>query len=128
MLILIILSKLRKFNLTIRPMIFVFLEDLTYKKDANIISYLSPVQEYLIEIFFKDANRFFDKANSITFAIAVSFITVFAIVYLCIFVRFIETLKNEIWETHGILNMIPMFILEGNAKVKEQVLNRKGIK
>jgi len=109
-------------------MIFVFLEDLTYKKDANIISYLSPVQEYLIEIFFKDANRFFDKANSITFAIAVSFITVFAIVYLCIFVRFIETLKNEIWETHGILNMIPMFILEGNAKVKEQVLNRKGIK
>jgi len=54
--------------------------------------------------------------------------SVFSAIYLAIFIKFIIILKNEIWETNGILNMIPISVLDKNQKVKEQVLNRKTIK
>jgi len=66
--------------------------------------------------------------NKIVYITALGFITVFSAVYLTIFIKFIMILNKEIWQTNGILNMIPMKVLEKNQKVKEQVLNRKTIK
>jgi len=89
---------------------------------------VNPVVEYLLKVFFDDGNAFFTLANNILYIVAFGFIFVFSAVYLTIFIKFIIILNEEIWQTNGILNMIPMKILEKNQKVKEQVLNRKTIK
>jgi len=83
------------------------------------------VVEYLIKTIFIEGNDFFDLMKEILIAVGTVFLVIFSVVYLVIFIKFIIILKNEIWETNGILNMIPASVLELNAKVKEQVLNRK---
>jgi len=84
-----------------------------------------PVVEYLIRTIYIEGNEFFDKMKEILVAISSVFLSIFSVVYLFIFIKFIIILMNEIWETNGILNMIPICVLEKNTKVKEQVLNRK---
>jgi len=84
-----------------------------------------PVVEYLIKTIYIEGNEFFDLMKEVLFAVGSVFLIIFSGVYLFIFIKFIIILKNEIWETNGILNMIPVSVLEKNTKVKEQVLNRK---
>ena len=89
--------------------------------------YLSPVLEYLMMTFSGNALAFFDLVYNIVYIKAICFACLFAIIYLGIFIYFIRGLNQEIWQTHCILNMIPLFILENNLKVREQVWARKGI-
>jgi len=90
--------------------------------------YLVPIVENLLAVLYEEGSAFFESVNKILFIIAISFIFVFSAVYLGIFIQFIIVLKNEIWETNGMLNMIPLNVLEKNKKVKEQVINRKTLK
>ncbi|MDR3547260.1 MAG: PAS domain S-box protein [Candidatus Pacebacteria bacterium] len=93
-----------------------------------VASYTSPVQEYLLRMFYADAQSFFNTVTDVEYCVPICFMVMFVAVYIGIFATFLTTLKKEIRETHGVLNMIPMFILESNPRVKEQVINHKQIK
>jgi len=90
--------------------------------------YLAPIYEKLLKILYDDGLEFFELMHSILYIVAICFMVIFSAVYLGIFIKFIIILKNEMWETNGMLNMIPLNVLEKNQKVKEQVLNRKTFK
>jgi hypothetical protein len=94
----------------------------------GITGYLSPALEYLIQVLYDDVMAFFDLVRKIVLIKAICYIIVFAGIYLFIFIQFIGVLNEEIWQTHGIVNMIPTFVLENNLEVREQVWKRTGIK
>ena len=83
--------------------------------------------ELLTLVFYSDANSFFSLVKTIMYAVTISFIVCFASIYLFIFIRFIKSLNEETKQTHEIVNMIPMFVLKENMKVKEQVWNHRGL-
>ena len=106
----------------------------TMKNDPNpalftngMIVYLNPMLELLTLVFYSDANSFFSLVKTIMYAVTISFIVCFASIYLFIFIRFIKSLNEETKQTHEIVNMIPMFVLKENMKVKEQVWNHRGL-
>lgn len=92
------------------------------------MSYISPVQELLILTFYNAMKGFFTTIQQIVYIKAICFLLVFTLIYLWIFITFLGTLHEEILLTHGIVNMIPTFVLENNPKVREQVWKRKGMK
>ena len=94
---------------------------------TGVTSYISPLLEFIILAFYNDANAFFEMVKKIVYSVSICFVLIFLTVYLTIFVRFIGSLHEEIKQTHEIVNMIPMFVLEGNQKVREQVWNHKGM-
>ena len=106
----------------------------TMKNDPNpalftngIIVYLNSILELLTLVFYADANSFFSLIKQVMYGVSMSFILIFSTVYLFVFVRFIQNLNEEIRQTHEIVNMIPLFVLQENQVVKEQVWNHKGI-
>ena len=80
----------------------------------------------LVTTFYSCALRFFDTVSKIVYGTSIGFSAVFVAIYVFVFARFILTLNEEIWNTRGMINMIPAVILEKNASVREQVWKRKG--
>ncbi len=89
---------------------------------------MSSVTQQLTMAFYSDAMNFFYVIEKAVYAMSISFIVVFAGCYLVIFIRFISLLNNEIWQTQGLVSMIPYFILQENDKVRENVCKHKGTK
>jgi len=94
---------------------------------TNLITYLqSPLELQLIE-YRKDAVKFYDLIKVIIAVKASVFVTIFLGLYLLILLGLLKRLSSEIWLTNGMLNMIPMFILESNSNVQNQIWLRKRI-
>jgi hypothetical protein len=106
----------------------------TYSKPLSLLlantigQYLNTIHEYLMVTFWECAVGFFNTVQQITYAKAICFMILFAAIYLFIFIRFFSVLNKEIWQTHGIVNMIPISVLENNIRVREQVCSRTGLK
>jgi len=94
----------------------------------GMIVYLNPLLELITLEFYNDAINFFNLIKLIVYVVSFSFVIIYAIVYLTVFIIFIRNLNSEIKHTQDILNMIPLFVLEKNPKVKEQVYLHKGAK
>jgi len=92
----------------------------------GMIVYLNPLLEYITLEFYNDAINFFTVVKQIVYGVSFSFVFVFVVIYLSIFITFIRSLNHEIKQTHDILNMIPLFVLEKNPDVREQVWLHKG--
>ncbi len=90
--------------------------------------YISAVTEILKEEFYSNITNFFSKIEKAVYSLAICFIVVFTGCYLVVFIRFISMLNNEIWQTQGMVGMIPQFVLKENAKVRESVCRHRGIK
>ncbi len=71
--------------------------------------------------FYYNAMDFFELVKRVLYAVSICFAAVFGGIYIVVFVRFIRGLNEEIWNARGVLNMIPIFILENNPAVREQV-------
>ena len=93
----------------------------------GVTLYLNPVLELLTLVFYNDANAFFELVKKVMYTVSITFVFVFSAVYQFIFIRFIKSLGEEIKQTHEIVNMIPLFVLQNNQKVKEQIWNHKGM-
>jgi len=83
--------------------------------------------EYLIRHYRIEATNFYDLIITLALAKVFLFGLIFTIVYFTVFINFLETLKLEIWQTHGIINMIPDTVIENNKTVQEAVWKRRGI-
>ncbi|MDR3548426.1 MAG: hypothetical protein P4M11_09225 [Candidatus Pacebacteria bacterium] len=82
----------------------------------------------LMGSFYTCTMNFFDTVRKIVYAASIGFMSVFALVYILVFARFIGMLSEEIWHTRGMLNMIPAEIVENNPGVREQIWRRKGLR
>ncbi len=89
---------------------------------------LSFVLGGAVTVFYNCAARFFAAVRKIVYGASIGFAAVFAFIYIFVFARFIMTLNEEIWNTRGMINMIPANVLEKNLAVREQVWMRKGLK
>jgi len=83
--------------------------------------------EYLIRNYRIEATNFYDLINTLALAKVLVFGFIFTIVYFTVFINFLDTLKLEIWQTHGIINMIPDTVIETNKAVQEAIWKRRGI-
>ena len=92
------------------------------------MNYLTPAQEVLITEFYETMISFFNTIKTIEYIQAICFTIIFSGIYLWMFISLLVTLNEEIWLTNGIINMIPIFILEKNSVVREQVGKRKGMR
>jgi len=83
--------------------------------------------DYITNIYKEESTNFLYLIKQLSIAKSCAFILIFGIVYFFVFINFLETLKLEIWQTHGIINMIPDKVLQKNAVVQEQVWKRRGV-
>ncbi len=90
----------------------------------GIAVYLSPVLEYLTMTFYTAAKSFFTLVEQIEYSLSFGFMCLYAVVYLAIFISFIQVLNVEIRQSREIVTMIPPFVLESNKRVQEQVRSR----
>ncbi len=72
----------------------------------------------------EDAFNFYDIIKKVAIAKAISFSVVFGLIYGLIFGYFLQLLRKEIWQTNGMISMIPNFVLKKNVSVMELVWNR----
>jgi len=84
--------------------------------------------DYLTDTFRDEATNFYNLIMSLAIGKASAFGIIFTIVYFVVFINFLNTLKLEIWQTHGIINMIPDIVIENNKEVQEAVWKRRGVK
>jgi hypothetical protein len=85
---------------------------------SGSISYLNSALELLMLVFYDDIMRFFDVVQNIVYIKTVCFFVVYIAIYLFIFIKFIRVLNEEIWQTHGMVNMIPTSVLQHNLRVR----------
>lgn len=78
--------------------------------------------------FYNDEKAFFDTVGKLLYIKTILFGVIFAVIYLWIFVNFLSILNEEIWVVHGIVNMIPFFIIKKNQRVREQICAKTGSK
>ena len=79
----------------------------------------------LLEQFMNDAFAYFDKVLLIEFIKMLCFIIGLIVAFVLIFVPFLNQLKIKIWQTRGMLNMIPTKLLLNNDNLKEQFLKNQ---
>jgi len=83
--------------------------------------------DHITEIYKSEAINFLLLIKQLAVTKASVFCVIFGIVYFFVFIYFLETLKFEIWQTHGIINMIPDKILDKNKEVQEQIWKRRDL-
>lgn len=100
-----------------------------FNQVVNVVNiYVYPALQNEISAFSTDSQNFFSLMSNLAIGKAAGFGIIFLIVYLGVFVSFLDMIKREIWQTHSIINMIPDSILEQNKAVQEQVWKRRGVK
>jgi len=94
---------------------------------GKLITYLQSALELQLIEYRKDTVNFYDLIRIIIIAKAAGFLSIFMIMYIIILMGLLNTLKDEIWLTHGMINLIPMFIQENNTDVQNQIWDRRKI-
>ncbi len=92
---------------------------------TSLISFLQSGLEQQIVEFGKDTDNFYRLIQIIVILKAVIFGVMFVLVYVLVFMGLLSILSDEIWLMKGMINMIPVFVLEGNEAVQKLVCNRK---
>ncbi len=92
---------------------------------SKLLTYLQSALELQLIEYRKDAVKFYEKVELIVIAKAACFGAVFLCAYFVVFLGLLKILKTEIWLTHGMLNMIPIFVLESNSLVQTQIWRRR---
>jgi len=80
-----------------------------------------------VDAYLQDADNFFVNAKSWTAIRNSCFIAALLISYFGIVVGFINRLKNEIWQTKGLLNLIPTKFVLSNHELKVKFLSHQGL-
>jgi len=93
----------------------------------GVTDYLDMILKRSVKLIYKDANNFFKMVKAISLYVTIPFLVVYTILYLLIFIHFIENLKDEIGQIQEIIKLIPQSIIEGNIKIRQQVYISKGM-
>jgi hypothetical protein len=87
--------------------------------------YLFLGLDLIFQEFLKSTYGYFDDIKLIGLMKMLGFIFALIFAYIFIFNKFLDQLKREIWQTKGMLNMIPTKLLLKHPKLKEQFLKQQ---
>ncbi len=94
---------------------------------SKVMIYLqSGLEQHLIQ-YRKDAVAFYEIIEKVLIAKAACFAAVFVVMYAIIFAGVLATLKQQIWITKGMVNMIPKFVIENNQEVQKLIYERRNV-
>lgn len=83
-------------------------------------NFLDVAYEQLLNAFMDDAGNYVGKMKMLTSVRNGCFLSVLILFYSVAIIKFIETLKDEIWKTKGLLNFIPTKFLIKNSELKNK--------
>lgn len=92
---------------------------------SSIISFLQAALELQLTTYRQDTVRFYEFVQMIVVVKAVGFFVLFLALYLFVLLKLLAILKAEILLTHGMLNMIPLFVIEGNLRIQNKIWQRR---
>ena len=65
----------------------------------------------LVELYMEESKNYIDNSKNWTLIRVVCFIIALILTYIFLLMRFMNNLTNEIWQTKGLLNLIPIKFL-----------------
>ncbi len=89
--------------------------------------FLDMAYEMLSQAYLADADTFFGNAKSWTAIRNGCFMGLLVVSYFWIILGFIRRLKDEIWQTKGLLNLIPTKFILTNQDLKLKFLSHRGL-
>lgn len=85
-------------------------------------AYLDIGFTLLADNYMKDSNDYFNKSMKLASVRNGCYIAACLLAYLFILRRFIRQINDEIWQTKGLLNLIPTNFLLANMKMRSKLL------
>ncbi len=92
---------------------------------SSIISYLQAALELQVVTYRQDAVAFYEFVEMLLIVKALAFSLLFLGLYLCVLLKLRSILKDEILLTRGMLNMIPLFVIESNVQIQNKIWQRR---
>jgi len=91
---------------------------------TNILEYINDALKTLRDLFIQNLKAGLEKQGQFElYKLLIFFIMIF-IIFLGIYIPYLNNLSVRIWKTKGMLNMIPMDILKTNIQLQEHVLHK----
>ena len=87
------------------------------------MSTMVPAIDSLNQLFLSDFNSYLNDQINIENIIFAIFMIMIFIVFLFIWIPYLNNLNTKIWRTKGMLNMIPMDIISKNENLKNAFIS-----
>jgi len=87
------------------------------------MSTMVPAIDSLNQLFLSDFNSYLNDQINIENIIFAIFMIMIFIVFLFIWIPYLNNLNTKIWRTKGMLNMIPMEIISKNENLKKAFIS-----
>ncbi|CAK79207.1 unnamed protein product (macronuclear) [Paramecium tetraurelia] len=94
----------------------------TFQIINDIVKYIRPAFNTLNEVYITDSQDYINYSQSIEIVKFVVLIIAWIILFFIIWMPYLTKLSIQIWQTKGMLNMIPMSIIQKNEKLKFRFL------
>ncbi len=85
---------------------------------------MDPAIEKSYNVFINSMSDYFQRSVTISLIKLVCFTSALVLCYAIIFERLLELLKEEMWLTQGMLNLIPINMLLSVPRLKEELLKQ----
>ncbi|CAD8114609.1 unnamed protein product [Paramecium primaurelia] len=94
----------------------------TFQIINDIVKYIRPAFNTLNEVYITDSHDYINYSQSIEVVKFIVLIIAWIILFFIIWMPYLTKLSIQIWQTKGMLNMIPMSIIQKNEKLKFRFL------
>ena len=90
-------------------------------------NFMNPAYLKLTETFKEETESYLNRIKLWTSVKNSCFLAIAILIYVLIFIRFMKQLQSEIWETKGLLTLIPISLISSNPDLKSKYLEHQNL-
>jgi len=91
----------------------------------GMVSEMRPIQDYLRSIFVKANDGYLDTVEMVEQIKIIVFLVVLLVLVIFVLLPYLERLKQQIFRTKALLNMIPMSMIKKNKTLQEMFVSKE---